>query len=736
MHLVDLDALTTRFEGLDEQAKYATLQGAVRHLTAAVSASGDYLRSLRIWLVSSTERGGGVAEMLPRIAQLMRGFGVPVSWLIIDDADPVRQKRFFALTKYLHNSIHDAGAPLGEWWPEWVAEVAADADRAAGAARGDPNTPPQAPPAGEEPANLRAFRHLYEAVNAENADAFLDTFCTGVDVKRDLVIVHDPQPAGMIGRLRDRAPRLRCVWRCHIGLDVATPTTDAAWGFLRRYIERYDAGVFSASEYVPPWLRDAGRGFVVHPGISPLAPKNKELSPYEVTQVLMRAGLMHPQMVLILQSRGCELIDAPFTAQARIYEPRPGSARGGGAARGGVRGAASVDSSPSSPCSAGFHPAIERDVLNKFVAPSSPAATAGGSGSSDAQHQRGGSAAAVLAAAAAALGGGPDVTQAAMQRTPPRGQPQQHSLLGPSGAAERGGAGGHRPQPVVMPSPTVSSTASDSGSSVGSAGGAGGSGGPAGGERWSLASTDASLSIGPGGQGGRVTVGRGSGPGGACGDASGVRLLVPQPPLTPIYRTLGVSGGASEQQALSLCFSPEMLDKGIAFMSRPIVTQISRWDRLKGWLPLVRAWVDLKTHQEAYVAALDAPCAPHDVPSSCLAARDRDHHRRMLRNVRGRRGRRGREGRGRWRRWRVPPPSLPPFVIPLHPAAAGVPGAGGPGPARHRGRPRGAGGEGRGGRWRRSKWSGLWHARTRSNTPSTPRLVPLLSFSLRRCCRS
>lgn len=73
------------------------------------------------------------------------------------------------------------------------------------------------------------------------------------------------------------------------------------------------AGVWSAAEYIPDWMKE--RGYVVHPGISPLAPKNKELSPYEVTQVLMRCGLMNPQMVLILQARGCELIDRPFSAQ-------------------------------------------------------------------------------------------------------------------------------------------------------------------------------------------------------------------------------------------------------------------------------------------------------------------------------------------------------------------------------------------------------------------------------------
>jgi len=142
---------------------------------------------------------------------------------------------------------------------------------------GSPVAPPPPPPAspGCEPINARAFRYLYETVCADNAREFLTRFAPDLDAHRDLVIVHDPQPAGMITALKAAHPSLKTIWRAHIGLDSETPTTRAAWGFLRPYVEQYSAAVFSAAEYIPSWLR--ARAFVVHPGVSPLAPKNREM---------------------------------------------------------------------------------------------------------------------------------------------------------------------------------------------------------------------------------------------------------------------------------------------------------------------------------------------------------------------------------------------------------------------------------------------------------------------------
>jgi len=57
-----------------------------------------------------------------------------------------------------------------------------------------------------------------------------------------MLVLHDPQTAGLIPLLRERVERI--VWRCHVGLDRSTVWTDRAWSFLRPYVEQADAVVF------------------------------------------------------------------------------------------------------------------------------------------------------------------------------------------------------------------------------------------------------------------------------------------------------------------------------------------------------------------------------------------------------------------------------------------------------------------------------------------------------------
>lgn len=234
MRLINVDQHVWKLEGLEEQKKYATLEHPVHKLEDLFNAHAAQLKQLRVWLISSTAKGGGVAEMLPRITMLMRGFGVKAEWLVIEP-DPANAARFFALTKTLHNNVHDAGTPLSDWWPEWVGDVIKEHTA---------SHPDERPPEDASRRNLWAFRKCFEAVNFSKADTFLDNYLTDVDTARDLVVIHDPQPAAMVVRLRQRCPRLKIIWRCHIGLDVVTSRTQGAWAFLEPYLHQYDATTF------------------------------------------------------------------------------------------------------------------------------------------------------------------------------------------------------------------------------------------------------------------------------------------------------------------------------------------------------------------------------------------------------------------------------------------------------------------------------------------------------------
>jgi trehalose synthase len=59
---------------------------------------------------------------------------------------------------------------------------------------------------------------------------------------------------------------------------------------------------------------------------------------------------------------------------------------------------------------------------------------------------------------------------------------------------------------------------------------------------------------------------------------------VVQPPFPHVAHRLQADGN----------WSPAVLPADLGVLIRPIVTQISRWDRLKGWLPLMQGFVQLK----------------------------------------------------------------------------------------------------------------------------------------------
>lgn len=226
-------------ERLEDHAAVAHLAPAVAQLQAEVARVGPRLAGRTVWMVNSTERGGGVAEMLPAMVSLMRDLGVPTEWVVLEADEPA----FFTLTKRLHNLIHGAGdARLG----------AAD-------------------------------RELYETVNRRNAAALARWVKPG-----DVVVVHDPQPMALAGFLREQVDVL-AFWRCHIGLDEENDQTRAAWSFLEPYTTAYAHSVFSAPEYIPRYL--STHATVIHPAIDPLAPKNRTLRLRRIVEVLSNSEL-------------------------------------------------------------------------------------------------------------------------------------------------------------------------------------------------------------------------------------------------------------------------------------------------------------------------------------------------------------------------------------------------------------------------------------------------------------
>ena len=227
---------------LADYAAVAQLSGSVAELRARASALAPELAGRTVWMVNSTARGGGVAEMMPREVSMLRELGVDTRWVVIDPPEP----EFFPLTKRVHNLIHGSGEPILS---------AAD-------------------------------RMLYDRVSAGLADELLPRLAAG-----DVLVVHDPQPLGAGARVR-ASRRITAVWRCHIGLDEELPQTRAAWDFLAPDLARYDRALFTATEYVPPQL--AGRASIVQPALDPLSHKNRELTIHKLVGILVDARLVPP----------------------------------------------------------------------------------------------------------------------------------------------------------------------------------------------------------------------------------------------------------------------------------------------------------------------------------------------------------------------------------------------------------------------------------------------------------
>jgi trehalose synthase len=203
--------------------------------------ANEVLADRVVWNISSTAGGGGVAEMLHGFLRYVRGGGVEIRWVVIDGSPD-----FFTVTKRIHNQIH--GEP--------------------GDGRGFDN----------------AERAIYEGVQKANADALLTMIGP-----RDVLILHDPQTAGLAPRLGKSGRTV--IWRCHVGTEHTNAWTEQAWAFLRPYVESADAAVFSRAAYVPGW--ESGKPVaIIAPSIDPLSAKNQPLSDETVRAILGEADIL------------------------------------------------------------------------------------------------------------------------------------------------------------------------------------------------------------------------------------------------------------------------------------------------------------------------------------------------------------------------------------------------------------------------------------------------------------
>ena len=224
---------------------YADVVG--RELIDELYALAERVHHLHLQNINSTAVGGGVAEILTRLVPLLRELGVPASWDIVKG-----DQAFFNVTKAFHNALHGRRTEI-------------------------------------TPEMLEVFR------------ATTEMNCRETPITGDVVMVHDPQPIGLISQKPEVGKGW--IWRCHI--DISTPQADV-WNFLKPYVEQYDASLFSMPDFaqelpIPQYM--------VPPSIDPLSDKNKDLPASEIERVLQKYGVDPARPVLTQISRFDRLKD-------------------------------------------------------------------------------------------------------------------------------------------------------------------------------------------------------------------------------------------------------------------------------------------------------------------------------------------------------------------------------------------------------------------------------------------
>jgi len=206
---------------------------------------GERLHGKVIQNINSTSVGGGVAEILTGMVPLLKDIGVDARWDVIKGG-----MQFFEVTKKMHNALH-----------------------------------------GKE-----------NQIDDEDLAVFLETSYKNIEevaTYGDVVFVHDPQPIALINKRTAN----KWIWRCHI--DISCPDRKV-WDFLREYVVKYDAAVFSA----PSFSQDLPiKQFLISPSIDPLSDKNKELPEDVIAGVLEKYGIVRDKPIITQISRFDRLKD-------------------------------------------------------------------------------------------------------------------------------------------------------------------------------------------------------------------------------------------------------------------------------------------------------------------------------------------------------------------------------------------------------------------------------------------
>lgn len=216
-------------------------------LVSEIRMLGQRFKEKSIKNVNSTFVGGGVAEILNRLVPLLNEMGINAGWEVIKGGED-----FFKVTKAFHNALHGARVRI-----------------------------------------TKKMFDIHAAYNEENA--------RHMDLSSDVMVIHDPQPVGLI-KARSKNSK-RWLWRCHIDVTYAHR---GVWNYLEPYINMYDASIFTSPSFAKQLPIPQ---FMITPSIDPLSDKNMELPPEYIDMVLEKYGIPRDKPLVAQISRYDRLKD-------------------------------------------------------------------------------------------------------------------------------------------------------------------------------------------------------------------------------------------------------------------------------------------------------------------------------------------------------------------------------------------------------------------------------------------
>jgi len=111
----------------------------------------------------------------------------------------------------------------------------------------------------------------------------------------DIVVVHDPQPLGMIDYYGNKK---KWLWRCHI--DISNPNIEI-FSFLMPFIKKYDGIIISSKKFRVRYVRKPQT--IIHPSIDPLSAKNKKVGHTKAKKLLSKEGIYLDRPIILQISR-------------------------------------------------------------------------------------------------------------------------------------------------------------------------------------------------------------------------------------------------------------------------------------------------------------------------------------------------------------------------------------------------------------------------------------------------